>query len=210
MWYADSQLTAWGAQGNTENRSIINVSSTTGLHGNVGQANYAAAKSAVIGLSKTVCKEWGPFGVRANTVAFGYILTRLTAAKEAGATIEIDGKKVALGIPGGRSSVTSTAQQGGGSSAQPGIPLGRGATPDEAAAAMLLCVLMLLTLVNALLTASTAWRRRWRPSCQGIPSRSPEERVFKRLVYSTKFWMSFCIATCLLTCATSGVWCIEW
>ena len=59
-----------------ENRSIINVSSTTGLHGNVGQANYADAKAAVIGLSKTICKEWGPFGVRANTVAFGFVQTR--------------------------------------------------------------------------------------------------------------------------------------
>jgi 3-oxoacyl-[acyl-carrier protein] reductase len=64
------------AQGNKENRSITNVSSTSGLHGNVGQANYAAAKSAVVGLTKTVCKEWGAFGVRANTVAFGYVLTR--------------------------------------------------------------------------------------------------------------------------------------
>ena len=63
-------------QGNTENRSVINVSSTSGLHGNVGQANYAAAKSAVIGLTKTLCKEWGPFGVRANTIAFGHIKTR--------------------------------------------------------------------------------------------------------------------------------------
>lgn len=59
-----------------ENRSIINVSSTSGLHGNVGQANYAAAKAAVIGLTKTIAKEWGPFGVRANTVAFGLIHTR--------------------------------------------------------------------------------------------------------------------------------------
>jgi 3-oxoacyl-[acyl-carrier protein] reductase len=126
--------------GSTENRSIINVSSTSGLHGNVGQANYAAAKSAVIGLTKTICKEWGPFGVRANTVAFGYVMTRLTQAKEAGATIQIGGKNVALGIPGGRSTVTNTVQQGSGSSAQPGIPLGRGATPDEAAAAMLLYV----------------------------------------------------------------------
>lgn len=63
-------------QGNTENRSIVNVSSTTGLHGNIGQANYAAAKSAVIGLTKTICKEWGVFNVRANTVAFGFIQTR--------------------------------------------------------------------------------------------------------------------------------------
>lgn len=59
-----------------ENRSVTNVSSTSGLHGNVGQANYAAAKAAVIGLSKTIAKEWGPFGVRANTVAFGLVHTR--------------------------------------------------------------------------------------------------------------------------------------
>lgn len=63
-------------QGNTENRSIINISSTSGLHGNIGQANYAAAKSAVIGLTKTIAKEWGPFGVRANTIAFGLVHTR--------------------------------------------------------------------------------------------------------------------------------------
>ena len=59
-----------------ENRTIINVSSTTGLHGNVGQANYAAAKAAVVGLTKTICKEWGVFGVRANTIAFGMVHTR--------------------------------------------------------------------------------------------------------------------------------------
>ena len=59
-----------------ENRSVINVSSTSGLHGNVGQANYATAKSTIIGLTKTLAKEWGIFGVRANVVAFGYILTR--------------------------------------------------------------------------------------------------------------------------------------
>lgn len=129
-------------KGSTENRSIVNVSSTSGLHGNVGQANYAAAKSAVIGLTKTVCKEWGPFGVRANTVAFGFVQTRLTAAKEDGATIEIDGKKVALGIPGGKSSVTATAGPA------PGIPLGRGATPDEAAASVLFLASPLASFVS--------------------------------------------------------------
>ncbi|KAH7884125.1 hypothetical protein F5I97DRAFT_2047292 [Phlebopus sp. FC_14] len=113
------------------NRSIINVSSTSGLHGNVGQANYAAAKSAVIGLTKTIAKEWGPFGVRANTVAYGLVHTRLTAAKEVGATIEIEGKKVALGIPGAQSKAPESV------SAFADIPLRRGATPDEAAAAML-------------------------------------------------------------------------
>lgn len=49
----------------------------------LGQANYAAAKSAVIGLSKTIAKEWGVFGVRANTVAFGYIITRYASIPHA-------------------------------------------------------------------------------------------------------------------------------
>ncbi|GJJ09391.1 hypothetical protein Clacol_003613 [Clathrus columnatus] len=113
-----------------ENRSIVNVSSTSGLHGNVGQANYAAAKAAVVGLTKTIAKEWGPFGVRANTIAFGRIETRLTAAKEDGASIKIDGKEVALGIPKANIRADVSAA----------IPLGRGGSPDEAAAAILLFV----------------------------------------------------------------------
>lgn len=127
-------------KGSTENRSVINISSTTGLHGNVGQANYAAAKSAVIGLTKTIAKEWGPFGVRANTIAFGLVHTRLTAAKEAGATIEIDGKKVALGVPGAKGS--SSPEE------YPLIPLRRGGTPDEAAAAMLFLASSLASYVS--------------------------------------------------------------
>lgn len=116
-----------------ENRSIINVSSTSGLHGNVGQANYAAAKAAVLGLTKTIAKEWGPFGVRANTVAFGLIHTRLTASKEAGASIEIDGKKVALGVPGTQRPVTTTQDP----ESYPQIPLRRGGTADDAAGSVL-------------------------------------------------------------------------
>ncbi|KAH9060746.1 short-chain dehydrogenase/reductase SDR [Lactarius vividus] len=120
--------------GTPENRSIINVSSTSGLHGNVGQANYAAAKSAVTGFTKTIAKEWGAFGVRANTIAFGYILTRLTAAKEEGAAIEIGGKKVALGIPGAKTPATTSSAD---PKSFPLIPLARPGTADEAAAAML-------------------------------------------------------------------------
>jgi len=116
-----------------ENRSIINVSSTSGLHGNVGQANYAAAKAAVLGLTKTIAKEWGPFGIRANTVAFGLIHTRLTASKEAGNSIEIDGKKVALGLPGAQRPVTTTQAP----EAYPFIPLRRGGTPEDAASSVL-------------------------------------------------------------------------
>jgi 3-oxoacyl-[acyl-carrier protein] reductase len=114
-----------------ENRSIINVSSTSGLHGNVGQANYAAAKAAVIGLSKTIAKEWGPFGVRANTIAFGLIHTRLTAAKEGGETIEVDGKKVALGVPGAARPETADEKT------YAAIPLRRGGTVEDAAGSVL-------------------------------------------------------------------------
>jgi 3-oxoacyl-[acyl-carrier protein] reductase len=116
-----------------ESRNIINISSTSGIHGNAGQANYAVAKAGVTGLTKTIAKEWGPaFGVRANTIAFGYITTRLTQAKEAGAVQVLpDGTKVALGIPG-RGAPTAT-----GPAAHPDIPLGRPGTPSEAASSIL-------------------------------------------------------------------------
>lgn len=117
-----------------ENMSIINVSSTSGTHGNVGQVNYSAAKAAVTGVTKTMCKEWGPFGVRVNTVAYGWINTRLTQAKEAGATIEIDGKQIALGIPG---RPAAGGSKEGAVNAAGDIPLRRPGTADEAAAAML-------------------------------------------------------------------------
>src|SRR5208283_4773829 len=62
-------------------RKIVNISSTSGTFGNPGQANYSAAKAGVIGLTKTLAKEWGQFKVNVNAVAFGFIETRLTAAK---------------------------------------------------------------------------------------------------------------------------------
>ncbi|KAG8691722.1 hypothetical protein FRC09_011533, partial [Ceratobasidium sp. 395] len=121
------------------NRSIVNVSSVSGLHGNVGQINYAAGKSAVVGMSKTIAKEWGPFGVRCNTVAFGYIQTRLTAAKSGDNTITVDGKQIALGIPGRGNQPEGPV---------PGIPLGRPGTADEAAAAVLFLVSPLASFVS--------------------------------------------------------------
>ena len=108
-------------------RCIINVSSTSGLHGNIGQANYAAGKMGIVGLTKTVAKEWGAFGVRCNAVAFGFIDTRLTRPKENREAIEIEGQRVALGIP-------ETIRQ----MAPARIPLGRAATPEEAAGGILL------------------------------------------------------------------------
>lgn len=115
-----------------EPRSIVNVSSTSGVHGNAGQINYALAKAGVTGFTKTIAKEWGPqFGVRANAVAFGHIATRLTAAKEEGAFVAgPDGQKIALGIPQKQKDA-----RGGGAYAD--IPLGRPGSATEAASSIL-------------------------------------------------------------------------
>jgi 3-oxoacyl-[acyl-carrier protein] reductase len=78
------------------NGRIINVASVAGLMGNVGQINYAAAKSGLIGLTKTVAREWGRFGVTCNVIAFGFVDTRLTREKESQQE-EVGGEQV--GIP---------------------------------------------------------------------------------------------------------------
>ncbi|MFC2040449.1 SDR family NAD(P)-dependent oxidoreductase [Chloroflexota bacterium] len=74
---------------------IVNVSSVVGLMGNIGQANYTAAKAGVVGLTKTVAKEWGGFGVKCNAVAYGFVHTRFTGEKETGEVVEGE----AMGIP---------------------------------------------------------------------------------------------------------------
>ena len=73
-------------------RKIVNVSSTSGTFGNAGQANYSSGKAGVVGLTKTVAKEWGQFKVNVNAVAFGFIDTRLTQAKVDENTMEKDGE----------------------------------------------------------------------------------------------------------------------
>ena len=93
-------------------RKVVNVTSISGTQGNLGQVNYATAKAGLVGLTKTLAREWGPFKVNVNAVAFGFVETRMTAAlpdrmREAAPQI---------------------------------IPLGRPATPEEAAGAVfLLC-----------------------------------------------------------------------
>jgi 3-oxoacyl-[acyl-carrier protein] reductase len=103
-------------------RKIVNVSSVSGTMGNAGQANYSSGKAAVVGLTKTLAKEWGQFKINVNAVAFGFIETRLTAAKSAENFAEIGGEKVQLGIP--------EQLRGMGAAL---IPLGRPGTPQEAA-----------------------------------------------------------------------------
>jgi 3-oxoacyl-[acyl-carrier protein] reductase len=103
-------------------RKVVNVTSISGTMGNAGQANYAAGKSAVIGLTKTLAKEWGQFKINVNAIAFGFIETRLTAPKSENNVAEIAGEQIQLGI--------SDQLRGLGTML---IPLGRPGTPEEAA-----------------------------------------------------------------------------
>src|SRR6188474_1094645 len=103
-------------------RKIVNVSSISGTMGNAGQANYSSGKAAVVGLTKTLAKEWGQFKINVNAVAFGWIETRLTAVKEDTNVMEVEGEKVQLGIPEQLRQMATML-----------IPLGRPGTPQEAA-----------------------------------------------------------------------------
>ena len=106
-------------------RKVVNVTSISGTQGNLGQANYSAAKAGLVGLTKTLAREWGPFKVNVTAAAFGFIDTRLTAASEAGASIERGGQAIKLGIPQHMRELATTI-----------IPLGRAGTSQEAAGAI--------------------------------------------------------------------------
>jgi 3-oxoacyl-[acyl-carrier protein] reductase len=109
-------------------RKIVNITSISGTMGNAGQANYSSGKAGVVGLTKTLAKEWGQFKINVNAIAFGFVETRLTQAKEKGEKIEAahTGEKVDLGIPEQMRAM-----------AQMVIPLGRAASPEEAAGPVL-------------------------------------------------------------------------
>jgi 3-oxoacyl-[acyl-carrier protein] reductase len=108
-------------------RKIVNVTSISGTMGNAGQANYSAAKAGVTGLTKTIAKEWGQFKVNCNAVAFGFVETRLTQAKEKGETLKApSGDEVEIGVPEQMRAMASMT-----------IPLGRPAHPEEAAGPVL-------------------------------------------------------------------------
>jgi 3-oxoacyl-[acyl-carrier protein] reductase len=107
-------------------RKIVNITSISGTMGNAGQVNYSSAKAGVTGLTKTIAKEWGQFKVNVNAVAFGFVETRLTAAKEEAGSIEREGERIELGIPEQQRAMASMI-----------IPLGRPAQPSEAAGPVL-------------------------------------------------------------------------
>ncbi|MBF6439080.1 SDR family NAD(P)-dependent oxidoreductase [Nocardia cyriacigeorgica] len=111
-------------------RKVVNISSMAGTGGNAGQSNYSAAKAGVLGLTKTLAKEWGRYNVTVNAVAFGLIKTRLTEAPADGSsTIDVQGRELKVGV---NPDLLAAMEHS--------IPLGRAGTPVEAAGAVyLLC-----------------------------------------------------------------------
>jgi len=119
------------AEGREVIRKVVNISSMAGTNGNPGQVNYSSAKAALVGMTKTLSKEWGRYKVCVNCVAFGFIETRLTKAMDDPETqIEIEGQTIQAGVPGAMLGALKTM-----------VPLGRAGTPDEAAGGVyLFCI----------------------------------------------------------------------
>jgi len=115
------------AEGRRVMRKVVNITSIAGTDGNPGQAGYSSGKAGVIGLTKTMAKEWGRYNVTVNAVGFGIIETRLTQPLTGpGASIEVLGRKIAVGVQPNVLEWVKTA-----------CPLGRPGTPEEAANAVL-------------------------------------------------------------------------
>ena len=109
-------------------RKVVNVSSISGLFGEATQFSYSAAKSALVGMTRSLAKDWGRYNVTVNCVAFGFIQTRLTQTFEGEAPqIEIGDRKLNVGLDVAQVELMKSL-----------IPLGRVGTPQEAAGAVCL------------------------------------------------------------------------
>jgi 3-oxoacyl-[acyl-carrier protein] reductase len=115
------------ASGQRIMRKVVNITSITGTDGNPGQVGYSSGKAGIIGLTKTMAKEWGRYNVNVNAVGFGLIGTRLVQPlTDAKANMEMHGHQIRLGIQPSLLDSVKTA-----------CPLGRLGTPEEAAGAVL-------------------------------------------------------------------------
>jgi 3-oxoacyl-[acyl-carrier protein] reductase len=125
--YIRSAAKSEAAAGRRTMRKVVNITSIAGTDGNPGQAAYSSAKAGVIGLTKTLAKEWGRYNVNVNAVGFGLIETRLVAPSSAAdSTLNIHGNAIKIGVP------PQTLE-----SLVANCPLGRLGTPEEAANAVL-------------------------------------------------------------------------
>ena len=107
-------------------RKVVNITSIAGTDGNAGQAGYSSGKAGVIGLTRTMAKEWGRYNVNVNAVGFGLIETRLVQPLSDQSVIDVQGRKVRVGVPQEMLDAVQSA-----------CPLGRLGTPEEAAGAVL-------------------------------------------------------------------------
>src|SRR5436309_1692488 len=135
------------ANGQANARKVVNVSSVSGVYGNAGQVNYSTAKAGITGLTKTLAKEWGRYNVQVNCVCYGFIDTRLTAAKESAEKVVRDGEEIALGVPDQMRQMAPML-----------IPLGRPGTPEEAAGPMLFLASPLSNYVSGIVLEVTGGR----------------------------------------------------
>lgn len=119
------------AEGREVLRKVVNISSGA-FQGNPGQSNYSAAKAGILGMTRTLSKEWGRIKVNVNAVAFGLVETRLTQALagDDSKTVNIEGREIKVGV-----------QQAMLDGAARNIPLGRAGTPVEAAGAVVMLCL---------------------------------------------------------------------
>ncbi len=109
-------------------RKVVNISSVAGTRGNAGQVNYSSGKAGILGLTRTLSKEWGRYLVNVNAVAFGFITTRLTETSAQGdSTINIEGREIKVGVSEQVLEMSRAM-----------IPLGRPGTPKEAAGSVYL------------------------------------------------------------------------
>jgi 3-oxoacyl-[acyl-carrier protein] reductase len=135
------------ANGRANPRKVVNVSSVAGVYGNAGQSNYSTAKAGITGLTKTLAKEWGRYNVQVNCVCYGFIDTRLTAAKESAEKLQRGDDEIQLGVPDQMRQMAPLL-----------IPLGRPGTPEEAAGPVLFLASPLANYVSGIVLEVTGGR----------------------------------------------------